>query len=116
MTETLTSDINNDFEIFAGDFKTCSGKKAYAEIIRHAVLTRKGELQLNVLDGIPYFETVFDSPNYINLWKNAVRNTINGFSFVKNIISFNHSVDYSNHILHFDITIATDDGTVAISQ
>ena len=51
----------NDIQVANGRLVTVSGKEAYANIIECAVRTRLGELPLDAEQGIPYFETVFQT-------------------------------------------------------
>lgn len=93
-----------------------TGKQAYADIIGDTVRTVCGELQLDVNRGVPYFETVFDSVNGIDIWKSEVRKRVLALSFVRSIDSFSASWKPENHILSYSMTVSTDNGTVTISQ
>lgn len=91
-----------------------TGKQSCANIIGDTIRTVRGELQLDVNRGIPYFETVFKSVNGIDIWKNDVRNRILSLSFVKSIDSFD--VSYLNGKLEYTMILTTDDGEVTVSQ
>lgn len=116
MAKTLSCGINNDLEIVLGDLKTISGKEAYGAIIRSALLTVRGELQLDLAQGIPYFETVFSSIAYENYWKDAVRKRILAFPFVNRIVSFTSNMDTRSRLMSFVIEIDTDDGITTITN
>lgn len=96
------------------DFAVNSGVDAYGTVVSSAIKTYRGELQLDIERGIPYFETVFDSVNGIDIWKSEVHRRILEFPFVKSIDSFDAS--YSGGKLSYSISISTDGGVVNISQ
>ena len=112
----LAQNSTNDIFAHSGDFAIVSGKEAYANIIADVVRTYKGELHLDTGTGVPYFETVFDSANGIDIWKSEVRKRVLALSFVRSIDSFSASWKTENHILSYSMTVSTDTGTVAISQ
>ena len=92
------------------------GKEAYAKVIADVVRTCRGELQLDTGAGVPYFETVFDSVNGIDIWKSEVRKRVLALSIVRSIDSFGASWNTENRILSYSMTVSTDNGTVTISQ
>ena len=96
------------------DFKVVDGIEAYAVIIRDAIRTVRGELQLDTEHGVPYFETVFKSVNGIDIWKNDVRKRVLEFPFVKSIDSFD--VSYANRKLEYTMRLTTDAGDVTVAQ
>lgn len=112
--KTLSQNESNDVFVRDGSIALSDGVKAYGEIVADAIRTIIGEIQLDVNIGIPYFETVFKSVNGIDIWKNDVRKRVLEFPFVKSIESF--EVDYSNRILKYALTFATDLGVVEISS
>ena len=93
-----------------------TGKQAYADIIGDTIRTVRGELQLDVNRGVPYFETVFKSVNGIDIWKNDVRKIVNGLSFVKSIVSFDVSWNPISRKLNYEMVVETDDGEVTVGQ
>lgn len=99
-----------------GSIATCTGKEAYAEILRAAIMTLRGEIQLGIEIGIPYIETVFESYGRIMLWRSAVEDKVNSYSFVKAINSFVHNIDTYNKILHYTLVVETDIGEVTVSN
>ena len=113
---TLAQNSLNDIFAHGGDLAIVSGKEAYANVIVDVVRTYRGELQLDAGTGVPYFETVFDSVNGIDIWKSEVRKRVLALSFVRSIDSFSASWNTENHILSYSMTVSTDNGTVTISQ
>ena len=115
--KTFSQDSHNDIRIGSdGQFATVYGLDAYSTVIADVVRTVRGELQLDMERGVPYFETVFKSVNGIDIWKNDVRKRVLALSFVRSIDSFSASWKPENHILSYSMTVSTDNGTVTISQ
>ena len=116
MTALSQTTVNDIFLTSEGDFAMSEGKEAYANVIADVVRTYRGELQLDTGTGVPYFETVFDSVNGIDVWKSEVRKSVLALPFVRSIDSFIASWKSENHILSYSMTVSTDSGTVTISQ
>ena len=115
--KTFSQDSHNDIRIGSDcQFDTVDGLDAYSTVIADVVRTVRGELQLDMERGVPYFETVFKSINGIDIWKSEVRKTVLALSFVRSIDSFSASWKTENHILSYSMTVSTDNGTVTISQ
>lgn len=91
-------------------------KESFANIIGDAVRTLVGELQLDIERGIPYLETVFNSPRDIELWKHYVRKTVEEFDFVVSIDSFITEWDAANNLLKYSLRITTTKGEVEVSN
>ena len=113
---TLAQNGTNDIFAHGGDLAIVSGKEAHANVIADVVRTYRGELQLDTGAGVPYFETVFDSVNGIDVWKSEVRKRVLALPFVRSIDSFSASWKAESRILSYLMTASTDDGTVTISQ
>ena len=115
--KTFSQDSHNDIRIGSdGQFATVDGLDAYSAVIADVVRTVRGELQLDTGAGVPYFETVFDSVNGIDIWKSEVRKRVLALSFVRSIDSFSAAWKAGNHTLSYSMTVSTDNGTVTISQ
>ena len=115
--KTFSQDSHNDIRIGSdGQFATVDGHDAYSVVIADVVRTVRGELQLDTGAGVPYFETVFDSVNGIDIWKSEVRKRVLALSFVRSIDSFSASWKAGNRTLSYSMTVSTDNGTVTISQ
>lgn len=93
-----------------------TGKESYANIISDAVRTLVGELQLDIDRGIPYLETVFNSPKDVELWKHYVRKAVEEFDFVESIDSFRTEWDASKNLLSYRMEITTTEGTVEVTN
>lgn len=115
--KTFSQDSHNDIRIGSdGQFATVDELDAYSTVIADVVRTVRGELQLDMERGVPYFETVFKSVNGIDIWKSDVRKRVLALSFVRSIDSFSASWNTENHILSYSMTVSTDNGTVTIRQ
>ena len=113
--KTFSQDSHNDIRIGSdGQFVTVDGLDAYSTVIADVVRTVRGEIQLDMERGVPYFETVFKSVNGIDIWKNDVRKRVLEFPFVKSIDSFD--VSYANRKLEYTMRLTTDAGDVTVTQ
>ena len=112
MKENLTIAVNqsNDIYLVNGDIATADGTDARAQIISAILNTRRGELQLDTERGIPYFETVFDSPRNVQLWRAYCMMAVNDLEFVSSILSFDYEIDYSRSMLKYNMRIRMTDG------
>lgn len=114
MKESYTIAVNgeNDIYLVNGDIATADGSEARTQIISAALRTRRGELQLDIERGIPYFETIFQSgdKSRIQLWEAFVRKTVNEFDFVKSIKSFEYDVNYQTGTITYTLIAESIDG------
>lgn len=112
---TETNDIYLVEDSDKMEFATASDKNAYAYIIGDAIRTVKGELQLDTESGIPYFATVFDRSDKLNIWKHYVQKKILSYDFVVGIPKFDvEIVGGEDRILKYDMTVNTIDGPVDV--
>lgn len=112
MRDSLTIAVNNENDIYLvnGDIATVDSTEAKAQIISAILNTRRGELQLDTERGIPYFETVFDSPSNVQLWRAYCMKAVTELEFVSSILSFDHEIDYSRSMLRYSMRIKLDTG------
>lgn len=113
--KTLARSANRDLFLVAGQFAMADGRIAQAHIIQAAILTVKCELQYDTERGIPYFDTIFEHPNNIGLWRAYVIDRVRGFEWVKDIIDFTHELDYTNKTVRYTMQVSTTDGLVTIN-
>lgn len=100
----------NDIFLSSGQIAMSTGKPAYATIIECAVRTRLGELPLDTEQGIPYFETVFQSSRLTPDFEASLRSRITSLYFVDGITSLKTEFDRSRSALLYEITVRTVDG------
>lgn len=101
-----------------------SGVQAYADILKAAILTQTGELQLDPDRGIPYFETVFENPRYLSLWAAYIERTVKSFPWVVRIEDFVYNfvseeqgpggVIQRVNELRYTLKVLTDQGTATV--
>lgn len=105
-----------DIYLVNGRLAMCEGLEAYRQILEAAIRTQRGELVLDVDRGIPYFETVFDRPQNVYLWADAVKKRTKQFPWVEEIVSFDYDIDHANHVLTYTMKVKTDIGTITLSN
>lgn len=114
LNETATV-VRQGVEVPVMEIAMVTDKNAYAYIIGDAIRTVKGELQLDTENGIPYFATVFDRSDKLNIWKHYVEKKILGFDFVTGISQFNAEIIGDDRMLKYDMIVETIDGEVSIA-
>ena len=108
---SLAQNSNHDIYTIDGLIAVSSGKDAQAHIIADAIRTLEGELQLDIEAGI----TVWESRSRVNIWQHFVRERVLGLPFVQEIVSF--TVDLgTEHLLHYTLTVRTDNDTITVEQ
>ena len=105
--------LNEDADCM--EIATAIDKNAYAYIIGDAIRTVKGEIQLNTEAGIPYFATVFDRSDKLNIWKHYVKKRILALDFVTGISQFDAEIIGDDRMLKYDMIVNTIDGEVNIA-
>jgi hypothetical protein len=112
--KTIARSANKDIFIYSGQLAMADGKIAQGQILEAAILTVKGELQFDLENGIPYFDTIFLSPAKAYLWRASVINRVKKFDWVHEVTQFDHVLDYKNHVVTYTMVVLTDLGTVTI--
>ena len=97
-----------------GQIKLLTGRDAYAQTVKNAICTIRGEVRSNTSLGVPYFTTVFESPKNLQTWRNSVIARIKEFTFVVAIDNFSIDVNYTTKTLSYTIWISTDLGGITI--
>ena len=119
MTSFAQKDKAGHYDIFIDEdthqIAMSSDKQAYANLISDAIRTVRGELQLDTERGIPYFSTVFDKANKVQIWKHYVEKRITDFDFVVSIVAFEYEIDYQTKTIAYTMTIDTDLGEVTVN-
>ena len=110
--ETHDIYLDPDSDVFA--FAMADDKNAYAYIIGDAIRTVKGEIQLDTELGIPYFATVFDRSDKLNIWKHFVNKKILAYDFVTGITKFDAEI-IDKDVIHYDMIVETIDGSVNVN-
>lgn len=99
-----------------GDFSFVEDVDAYATIIADAVRTLIGELQLDIEAGIPWLETIFNSPRDIDLWKHNVIKTTEAFPFVDVVDYIEAQFNSETNTLNYSMKVKTNKGIVEVTN
>lgn len=83
------------------------GLDALMCVIRNVVMTNKGELQLNISNGIPYLQQIFQDPNMIALFKSELQSSIEGVNEVENVKYIETEYDSTTSTLSYRVGINT---------
>lgn len=100
----------NDISLSSGQIAMSSGKAAHATIIECALRTRLGELPLDTEQGIPYFDTVFQSSRQIPSFEADLRARIEELPFVEEVGDLDTEFDREKGVLRYSVTVVTNDG------
>lgn len=93
-----------------GDIALVAGKEAYAQIVNAKMRTTAGEVQLNLLLGLPYFSTVFSNKSLVGIWRTEALKMLEGVDFVKSIESFDCKVE--DDMVKYTAEIKTNSGVI----
>lgn len=111
---TIARDENCDLYLDDnGAIATIEGADACAQIISAKMRTSLGEMQLNMQNGVPYFQTVFVDKSFIPIWQDQVIKMLEAIDFVTEVSSFDCNTD--GDMLKYTAEIKTDNGTVTIN-
>ena len=102
-------DHKNDIWLENGTFAMCDGTEAYAQTIEAVIKTIRGEIQVDVEYGIPYFETIFATLRGQTIWAASVREAVKALDFVQNIVSFTYAYNPNTKYFDYDLTVKTND-------
>lgn len=103
----------NDIYLASGHLAVASGLDACAQAIEAVVETVRGEMQLDLGKGVPYFSTVFESRQKMDEWAAAVRAAVSELAFVESIEDFTYSAQ--NGVLTYRLSVVTTEGETTIS-
>lgn len=91
-----TISINQDNDIYldtSGNLAITLDINALADISKNKVLTNLGEPEYNVLNGIPYFDTIFTDTPKIDLFQAAIIETLEKTDEIERISNFDYKQD-----------------------
>ena len=106
----------NDIFLSSGQIAMATGKDAYRTAIECAIRTRLGELPLDTEQGIPYFETVFQSSRLVSDFEAALRARIEEFTFVEEVEEISTNFDRVRGVLSYSVTVSTTDGGEIVAE
>lgn len=112
--QTLQTNDNNDIFIDGnGNISLCDDILAVENVCQNAALTLKGELRLNLSEGIPYFDVVFGAHPNLDLFKKYMIDTLEKVEGVLSARDFN--MDFSDGVLKYSVTIETEYGEAVLN-
>lgn len=104
--KTLATNSNNDIYLGAdGNIALAFDLNAVAQTCNHAAEAQRGEMVLNVNDGIPNFQLIWVGVPNLQQFETAVRAALLAVTGVTEVISFTSTV--TNNVLDYNATIRT---------
>lgn len=112
MSTLLTNDNNDIYIDSTGSLVFADGKEATAQIIKNVLLTQRGELQLAINEGIPYFETVLGNNPDVYVWESYMVDAAEKVEHVQKVVSMESKVE--GNTLRYTMQVQTDFGLVTV--
>lgn len=111
--KTFNTNTNNDiFLDDLGNISVVESLDAETKIIENVIKTQRGELQLEIEKGVPYFETIFSSSGDVSIWQNFMTDEVESVEGVIRVESFD--VKITENTLSYEMNILTDYGNSEI--
>lgn len=112
--KTLGIDKNNDIYIDnTGNLAVKNDLAAMGDIFVNKSQTNRGELAYNEEKGIDFFNTVFNSPAYLDLFQNQLITELETTEKTQRIQNFNG--ENKNGAFTYSVDIQTDYGKVSLN-
>lgn len=112
MSDLYLNETSGDIEISNGDIRLTEGQETIRQHIMQVLRSFKGEWFLDITSGVPYFGEVFKkNPNPLTLdfvFKDAIANCLG----VKEITSFDLSLDNAARKLKLEFSVDTIEGNI----
>lgn len=112
----LTFGIDNKNDLFidnSGNIAVKSDIESMKDIYVNKVQTNRGEIVYNTLKGIDYFNTVFCSPAYPDVFQNQVINELTNTEETQSITGFKQTI--KNGILSYSVNCYTSYGNFKLN-
>lgn len=111
---TIAINENNDIYLDAsGNLVIKTDKEAVGDILVNKAQTNQGELLFNTEKGIDFFNTVFSSPAYPDLFQHQLLNEFENTEAVERIADY--QADVKNGVYSYIADIQTEYGEVNIN-
>ena len=104
----------NDMYLVEGQVALCEGKARHAEVLASVMRTVRGEIELDIEEGLPFFSTVFGY-RQAEAMAIEIESRARQLDFVKEIRDFRWSVNDQKGTFSYKLTVLTEDGEVTIS-
>ena len=112
--KTIAINSNNDIYIDStNNLVIKSDLNAMGDILVNKCQTNLGELLFNALKGIDFFNTIFSSPCYPDLFQNQLITQIEQTDAVKRIDSYTETIN--NNIYTYKTEVQTEYGEVNLN-
>ena len=114
--QTIAINENNDIYLdSSGNLAIKTDLAAMGDIIVNKCQTNQGELLFNNIKGIDFFNTIFNSPAYPDLFQNQVLREIEQTDKVQQINSYTSDIDIKNNLYSYKTEIQTDYGVLNLN-
>lgn len=112
--KTIGIDKNNDIYIDnAGNLAVKKDLAAMGDIFINKSQTNRGELSYNENKGIDFFNTVFSSPTYLDLFQNQLITELETTGNTQRVVNFDG--ENKNGVFEYSVDIQTDYGKVSLN-
>lgn len=112
--QTISINQNNDIYLdTSGNLAITLDIYALADISKNKVLTNLGEPEYNVLQGIPYFETIFTDTPKIDLFQAAIIETLENTDDIERVSNFEYT--QNNGIFSYSLIEHTTYGEINLN-
>lgn len=111
---TLQTDINNDlFKDNNNNLALATDLTAVQNVCQNNCLTLQGEIPLDVLSGIPYFDVILGAHPNLELFRQYITQAIAKVEHVLSVDNF--QMDFEDGTLKYSVLIQTDYGETILN-
>lgn len=112
--QTIGINSNNDIYIdSSGNLAIKQDREAIGDVLINKCQTNQGELLFNTEKGIDFFNTIFGSPAYVDLFQNQLITEIENTESVQKINDYNANLD--KNVYKYTVDVQTDYGSVSLN-
>lgn len=112
--QTISINQNNDiFLDETGNLAMSKNLDAMGNIFLNKSQTNKGELPYNTEKGIDFFNTVFSSPCYPDLFQNELLSELEDTEATQEVLNYTENTE--DNIYSYSVDILTDYGQVTLN-
>ena len=112
--QTISINDSNDIYLTSsGNLAIDTDINAMGDIFVNKSQTRKGELLYDTEKGIDFFNTIFNSPSYPELFQNEVITQLEDTQATQKITSYES--EQNNNVYSYTVKIQTDYGEIALN-
>lgn len=112
--QTISINSNNDIYLDpSGNLAITQDINALADISKNKVLTALGEPEYNILEGVPYFETIFTDTPKIDLFQASIIETLENIDNIERVSNFSYT--QNNGVFSYSLTENTTFGEIILN-